>query len=288
MQDRSGSPLRHPKQVQGRVFQKPARAELKFGPTCGSGGRGAPRTAGEAPALRLSGRPLAPELLSSFTCASFSKVDHPCEQCGTEVEDGRPFCPKCRAPQVRVEIAPLPPIPAGASSDLPIAPDHLNSASLRSSGDPVFFRTALQAGALGVMANFIPFGVGMVLTGILAALLYHRAHAGTLQGGKAARLGAVAGAIAFAATALLIVLAVVLLNSQQQFHDFMMKLLEQSVANHPDAEVQPFLQWIHTSQGFEIVLALFMVALLIVSMALSALGGVIGSVLFRDRNRPPL
>ena len=139
-----------------------------------------------------------------------------------------------------------------------------------------------------MMANFIPFGVGMVLTGILAALLYHRAHAGTLQGGKAARLGAVAGAIAFAATALLIVLAVVLLNSQQQFHDFMMKLLEQSVANHPDAEVQPFLQWIHTSQGFEIVLALLMVALLLVSMALSALGGVIGSVLFRERNRPPL
>lgn len=137
------------------------------------------------------------------------------------------------------------------------------------------------------MANFIPFGVGMVLTGILAALLYHRARAGTLQGGKAARLGAVAGVIAFAATVLLIALAVVLLNSQQQFHDFMMKALEQSVVNQPDAEVQPFLEWIHTSQGFEIVLALGMVLALFLSAALSAVGGVIGSVLFRDRNRPP-
>jgi uncharacterized BrkB/YihY/UPF0761 family membrane protein len=179
----------------------------------------------------------------------------------------------------------LPPIAVGASTDLPIAPDHLNSASLRSSGDPAFFRTALQAGLLGVMANFIPFGVGMVLTGILAALLYHRVRAGTLQGGKAARLGAVAGAIAFAATALLIALAVVLLNSQQQFHDFMTKLFEQSVANQPDAEAQPFLQWIHTSQGFEIVMALGMVGALLISMLLSAVGGVIGSVLFRDRNR---
>lgn len=69
------------------------------------------------------------------------------------------------------------------------------------------------------MANLIPFGLGMVLTGILAALLYHRTDSGVLRAGRAARLGAVAGAISFAATALLTVLAVVLLNAQQQFHD---------------------------------------------------------------------
>lgn len=215
-------------------------------------------------------------------------VEHPCEQCGTEVEDGRPFCPKCRAPQVRVEIAPLPPLAIAASTDLPVAPDHLSSASLLSSGDPVFFRTALQAGLLGVMANFIPFGLGMVLTGILAALLYHRAGAGPLRAGRAARLGAVAGAIAFAATAFLAVLAIVLLNAQQQFHDIMMKALEQSVTNQSQPEVQSFLQWIHTAQGFEIVLAFGMIGAVVLSMLLSAVGGVIGSTLFRDRNQPLL
>jgi hypothetical protein len=215
-------------------------------------------------------------------------VEHPCEQCGTEVEDGRPFCPKCRAPQVRVEIAALPPVAIAASAGLSVAPDHVSSTSLRSSGDPVFFRTALQAGLLGVMANFIPFGLGMVLTGILAALLYHRAGTGTLRAGRAARLGAVAGAITFAATAFLAVLAIVLLNGQQQFHDIMMKALEQSVANQSQPDVQSFLQWIHTAQGFEIVLALGMVGAVVLSMLLSAVGGVIGSTLFRDRNQPPL
>jgi hypothetical protein len=189
---------------------------------------------------------------------------------------------------VRVQFAPLPAVTIPASPDLPIEPGHISSASLGSSGDPTFFRAALQAGLLGVMANLIPFGLGMVLTGILAALLYHRAQAGTLRGGKAARLGAVAGAIAFATTALLTVFAVVLFHSRQQFHDLMMKALEQSVANQSDPDIQSFLQWIHTPQGFEIVLALGMAGAVLLSMLLSAAGGVIGSVLFRDRNRPPL
>ncbi len=137
------------------------------------------------------------------------------------------------------------------------------------------------------MANLIPFGLGMVLTGILAALLYQRAHGGGLRVGKASRLGAVAGAIAFAATSFLTVLVVVLLHSQQQFHDYMMKALEQSVANRSDPDVQTFLQWLHTPQGFGIILAFGMVGALLLSMLLSAVGGVIGSALFRDRNRPP-
>ncbi len=182
----------------------------------------------------------------------------------------------------------MPPIAVASQSDLGISPEHLNTASLRSSADPAFFRTALQAGLLGVMANIITFGLGMVLTGILAALLYQRTQAGTLRVGKSARLGAVAGAISFAATALLIVLAVVLLNSQQQFHDFMMKTFEQSIARQSGPDVQSALQLIHTPQGFGIVLAFFMVTALLVSMLLSAVGGVIGSTLFRNRSRPPL
>lgn len=138
------------------------------------------------------------------------------------------------------------------------------------------------------MANLIPFGLGMVLTGILAALLYHRATSGSLRSGRAARLGAVAGAIAFAATAFLTVLAVVMLNSQQQFHDLMMKAIEQGISNQSDPEVQSFLQWIHTSQGFGTVLAFGMLGALLLSMLLSALGSVIGTTLFRGRNQPPL
>ena len=212
----------------------------------------------------------------------------------------------------------MPPVAVASRSDLGIVPDHLNPPRLRSSSDPAFFRTALQAGLLGVMANVIPFGLGMVLTGILTALLYHRANGGTLRGGKAARLGAMAGArfvarlgravrrlrsdgrlarrrllvgwgaIAFAATALLTVLAVIFLNSQQKFHDLMMQAIEQGVANQSEPEVQAFLQWLHTPQGFGTVLAFGMLGALLLSMLFSAVGGLIGSTLFRDRSQPRL
>lgn len=214
-------------------------------------------------------------------------VDHPCEKCGAEVEDGRPFCPKCRAPQVRVEIA-LPSFPLETVIPAPpIAAGHETHSEAPAAGDPVFFRTALQAGLLGVMANLIPFGLGMVLTGILAALLYHRER-GPLAGSRAARLGAAAGAISFAATALLAVVLVVLFHLQQQVHDSMLSLMEQSLANQSDPQAQRVLDWIHTAQGFETMVAVGMIASLLVSMLLSAVGGVIGSYLFRNRNRAGL
>jgi hypothetical protein len=203
------------------------------------------------------------------------------------VEDGRPFCPNCRAPQVRVEMTSLPSIAIPVSHELPIHPDQLGQAGIRSPGDPAFFRTALQAGLLGVMANLIPFGLGMVLTGILAALLYHRARSGNLRPMRAARLGAVAGAIAFATIAILSAFFISLLNLRQQFHDLMLKTLEQSVANQAGPDVQSFLDLIHTAQGFEIALALGMAGAVFLSMLFSAVGGVIGSTLFRDRNQPP-
>src|SRR4030088_2291784 len=45
--------------------------------------------------------------------ASFNDVEHPCQKCGTMVEDGRPFCPQCRTPQIHVQVA---------SSDAAVAP----------------------------------------------------------------------------------------------------------------------------------------------------------------------
>jgi len=215
-------------------------------------------------------------------------VDHPCEKCGAEVADGRPFCPTCGAPQVRVEFAPLPSVQANSTPKLTIEPDSLTHTGAIPPGDPAFFRTALQAGFLGVMANLIPFGLGMVLTGILAVVLYHRAERRNLGVGRAARLGAVAGAIAFATIALLTVLSVIVFSAQQQFHELMLKALEKSVANQSGPDVQSFLETIHTTQGFEIVLGIGMVGAVLLSMLFSATGAMIGSVLFRDRNRPPL
>lgn len=147
------------------------------------------------------------------------------------------------------------------------------------------FRIALQAGLLGVIANIIPLGLGMVLTGILAALLYHRAAGQTLSSIKAARLGAMSGGIACAVSSIISALAIILFHTQDKVRDVLMKAIDQRAAAYgPD--VQPMIEWFHTPQGLATILAASVILALILSALFSAIGCVIGAVLFRERNRP--
>ena len=165
------------------------------------------------------------------------------------------------------------------------APDPLEQLTYRPTTASGLFRVALQAGLLGVIANVIPLGLGMVLTGILAALLYHRAAARTLATAKAARLGAMAGAIAFAASSVFTGLGIFIFHKQEQFRQLIMNIIdERAAAAGPDA--QTAIQWLHTPEGFAMMLAFSMVFALLLSMLFSAIGCVIGAVLFRERNRP--
>ncbi len=76
------------------------------------------------------------------------------------------------------------------------------------------------------------------------------------------------------------------MHAQNQFRDFMIKAVEQRAANLADPQVQATLQWLRTPEGFGTMLAFFMIFVLLLSMLFSALGCVIGAVLFRERNRP--
>src|SRR5438132_11560514 len=118
--------------------------------------------------------------------ASFNDVEHPCQECGTTVEDGRPFCPQCRAPQIHVQVAsPDAEVAAGLNSALgesspaiaaetTVASSQTRQASSGSAmGRGKAVRAALKAGVLGVFIGMIPL-LGMVLTGALAVFFYRR------------------------------------------------------------------------------------------------------------------
>jgi len=52
----------------------------------------------------------------------------------------------------------------------------------------------------------------------------------------------------------------------------------------PDA--QSALQWLHSPEGFAMTLVIFVLLAFLLSMLFSAMGCLIGAVLFRERNRP--
>src|SRR5580700_5229479 len=46
-------------------------------------------------------------------------MDHPCHKCGHSIEDGKPFCPDCGAPQIRVTVAEALPLAASGAEGAP-------------------------------------------------------------------------------------------------------------------------------------------------------------------------
>jgi hypothetical protein len=181
-------------------------------------------------------------------------VEHSCQQCGTEVEDGRPFCPQCRAPQINVLVA----VPdagggGGLNADEPNAVEDADSAELHSAPNfdrpgamdsRVAARSAISAGLLGVFIGVIPI-LGIVLTGALAVYFYRRKSGFVLPAGLGSRLGGAAGVVAFSVNALFIV-AVILLHDQKQFLDLMISTFQRFGLNTTDPSIQAGLQSLFT------------------------------------------
>src|SRR6266851_10043646 len=142
---------------------------------------------------RTSHHPM-PCLALLVRCALASSVEHPCQQCGTPVEDGRPFCPQCRAPQIHVQVAtPDAGADEASSPEIPeetrLASSQMRQASSGSTMDRrVAVRAALKAGVLGVVIGMIPF-LGIVLTGGLAVFFYRRDNGFALPAALGSRLG---------------------------------------------------------------------------------------------------
>lgn len=222
-------------------------------------------------------------------CASFNEVEHLCQQCGTTVEDGRPFCPQCHAPQIHVQIA----IPeAEVAAGLNPAPDELTpeiphsgnfdrpgvTAGMMTAGSTldsrIAVRAALKAGMLGVLIGAIPF-IGIALVGALAVFFYRRKSRLTLPPALGARLGGAAGVVVFAIGALLAI-AVVALHAQQQCIDMMMAMYQRLGVSASDPRIQASIRSLFTPSGQAIAFLFTVVP--------ASIGGALASFFLRPRN----
>jgi len=232
-------------------------------------------------------------LLSGRLCASFKGVEHTCQQCGTAVEDGRPFCPQCHAPQIHVQIAaPEGEIAAGLNS----SPDEVSREITRDgqSDRPgtmagrtttgtmdrqIATRSALKAGVLGVFIGMIPF-LGIVLTGALAVFFYRRENGLTLPSALGSRLGGAAGVVSFAINALLITIRIFVFHARQEYTDAIVKVAQRFGVNVADPDIQASIHNLFTPSGLAITFFFGMM----VTVALASVGGALASLFMRPRN----
>ena len=215
-------------------------------------------------------------------------MDHPCEKCGAAVEDGRPFCPQCRAPQIHVQFA-VPDDPAalndGAgqpSAAFPQIPDFDRATTTQTSllDRAVAVRSALKAGLLGVFIGMIPV-LGIVLTGSLGVFFYRRAKGTVPPARIGARVGAAAGVVSFAINSLMIVIRIFSLHAQQEYIDAVTKVAQTVGYNTADPAIQASIRNLVSPAG----LALTFFFGMIFTVALAALGGALAALLYRPSSR---
>jgi hypothetical protein len=210
-------------------------------------------------------------------------VEHPCQQCGTTVEDGRPFCPQCRAPQIQVlGTVPTDDVGAGLDSGLDKASPGQRPNPRRDLPRPLATtiesrtaaRSALKAGLLGILLGAIPF-IGIALTGALAVFFYRRKSGLSLPAVLGARLGGAAGFVVWG-TGAFFALATVLLHAQQQCIDAMTAAFQKFGANTADPGFQASIHSVFTPSG--------QATALFIAVVSASIGGALASLLMRPSN----
>lgn len=213
-------------------------------------------------------------------------MDHPCEKCGAVVEDGRAFCPQCRAPQIHVSIAVV-----ETPETVPDARDSGETPSIRIPQDPNFDRAqamrpglfnrraavkaAIWAGCVGSFIGIIPV-IGIVLTGSLAVYLYRREARSSPTSGVGARLGGASGIVLFAVNAIFIV-PIIVMHAQQQLIDELTQLMQKFGIDTSNAQFQATIGDLFTPAG--------LAKSFVVAIVLTAVGGALAAMVLREPPR---
>jgi hypothetical protein len=218
-------------------------------------------------------------------------MEEPCYKCGQMLEEGRVFCPHCRAPQIRVAVAD--PV-ASMAADSPVQPGQLTaSQTVPLIAIPMRWDQAAQPcavaafiAALGMVLRLIVPVIAVIGAGFLAVALYRRRNPEiAVRARTGARLGAVCGFFCAGMTAILGALRVAILHEGGKIRTFLLDALQQQSGRYPDAEFQASLDFFRSPTGLVVVLVFFFILALIILILLGMLGGALGGASLGRRDR---
>ena len=222
-------------------------------------------------------------------------MEKSCYKCASVMEEGRPFCPHCGAPQIRVIVAE----PLSATAPLSeVAAIPQSAAELSASQTvpvlavPMQWSQALKPCALaaGLAALLMLLGlnpfVSMLAVGFLAVVFYRQGNPATLiRPGTGARLGALSGLICFAAAS--IVEAVVVLSSHRvaEIRETLLTAVNQAAARTSDPQALAVFEHFKSPEGLQLLMILGLLFGLIASIVLAAITGVAGAIILGPRRK---
>jgi hypothetical protein len=214
-------------------------------------------------------------------------VDHRCYQCGATVQDGVAFCVQCNAPQIRVALA-EPSLPGDEGEEIRAAG---SSYAAVTSSSRFEWAQALPSAFLGLLLASVlslilrgALALGMLAAGFLSVYFYHRRNPLIgLTVGLGARLGAISGALGFGILGIVSAVATFVSHSVAEIRLIMLKAVQEYVSRNADPQMQQVLEFYNSRQGFILMLVLGSIMMLILFLALSSMGGIIGAAVLRRR-----
>ena len=226
-------------------------------------------------------------------------MDHSCYKCGQSVEDGRPFCAQCGAPQIRVSLPDEAPAVAGdvPDADRPIFPRDLPvgsgglSASAFSTGIvwPMAIRACAVAAAISIAVmsfRLLPPLLAALGAGFLAVILYRRRHPGwRVDASSGAKLGAVTSLLSSGVFVIFFAIFLGVLRTGGQVREEMMEALRQVASRSGDPQVQATLDLLVKPENLA-KLILGVVGFVLFSIAAGSIAGALtGAFLGRKSRR---
>jgi len=223
-------------------------------------------------------------------------MNYSCHKCGRTLEEGRPFCPDCGAPQIRVILPEASPQPAlagdgavlqGHADAVHVLPsDAAGSMPAKWSHD---LKPCALAAAIAIALSLVglnPFVAALVAGWLAVAFTRRRVLGAILRPGTGARLGATTGLLIFGLSAIFETLAVVLLHKGAELRSEMLDKVQQVAQHYPAPQVQPFVDFVKTPEGFALIMVGSVIFGLIAFIALSGVGGALAAW-FLGRNQRP-
>lgn len=207
------------------------------------------------------------------------------------MEENLPFCPVCRAPQIKVSTAAPQPTQPSDTSEKPLSslqeassPAPATSFSLSTRIDwKFFFRLGVPLAAVTGMLSVVlpPLGLFILLPACLLWTIsrYRRQHPGPLRSGHGARMGAVMALLSFGFFLLTIAF------NPGRYREMMITSLHESAARNPDPQAQQVLQWFATPDGMLAFTAIALGTVLIAFLVIGMSSGALAVSLTKARNR---
>ena len=157
---------------------------------------------------------------------------------------------------------------------------------------PMGWSQALKPCALAAVVASVLMGLGlnplvaMVSVGFLAVIFYRQGRpTDVIRAASGARLGALSGLLWFAMSAILEVMAVLVLHKGPEVQKFLSDAIEQASKRTSDPQTLAMFERFKTPEGHEFLMLFFLVMGFLTAVILAAIGGALCGAILGRRNK---